>query len=53
MNRFELSGCGILHKNLFVSVNANAEATTLENSSVDVIICAQAFHWFNNDSSIA
>ena len=37
-------------KNLFVSVNANAEATSLENNSVDVIICAQAFHWFNNDA---
>ncbi len=36
-------------KNLFVSVNGKAESTTLENNSVDVIVCAQAFHWFNND----
>jgi SAM-dependent methyltransferase len=39
-----------LAKNLFVSANGKAEATTLENSSVDVIVCAQAFHWFNNDA---
>jgi SAM-dependent methyltransferase len=37
-------------KNLFVSVNGKAEATTLENKSVDVIVCAQAFHWFNNEA---
>lgn len=36
-------------KNLFVSVNGKAESTTLEDSSVDIIVCAQAFHWFNND----
>ena len=36
-------------KKLFISVNGKAEATTLENNSVDVIVCAQAFHWFNND----
>ena len=35
---------------LFVSVDGTAEATTLENNSVDVIVCAQAFHWFNNDA---
>ena len=35
---------------LFVSVNATAEETTLPNKSVDVIVCAQAFHWFNNDA---
>lgn len=37
-------------KNLFVSVNGKAESTILENNSVDVIVCAQAFHWFNNDA---
>lgn len=31
----------------FFSVNGTAEATTLETESVDAIICAQAFHWFN------
>ncbi len=35
---------------LFISVDGKAEATTLENNSVDVITCAQAFHWFNNDT---
>lgn len=35
---------------LFVSVNARAEKTGLESNSVDVVICAQAFHWFNNDA---
>ena len=37
-------------KKLFVSVDGKAETTTLENNSVDVIVCAQAFHWFNNDA---
>jgi SAM-dependent methyltransferase len=36
-------------KALFVSVNAGAENTTLENSGADVIVCAQAFHWFNQE----
>lgn len=30
----------------FVSIDATAEATTLEPSSVDFITAAQAFHWF-------
>ncbi len=37
------------NEKLFVSINATAEETTLPNKSVDVIVCAQAFHWFNND----
>jgi SAM-dependent methyltransferase len=37
-------------KGLFISVDAKAESTTLENESVDLIVCAQAFHWFNNDA---
>lgn len=37
-------------KNLFVSAKGKAESTTLENNSVDVIVCAQAFHWFNNEA---
>jgi SAM-dependent methyltransferase len=36
-------------KGLFVSVDGKAEATKLEDKSVDLIVCAQAFHWFNND----
>ena len=31
----------------FVSVDATAEDTTLERSSVDFITAAQAFHWFD------
>jgi ubiquinone/menaquinone biosynthesis C-methylase UbiE len=34
---------------LFVSIGGKAEDTNLEDQSVDVIVCAQAFHWFNND----
>ncbi|MES2279729.1 MAG: class I SAM-dependent methyltransferase [Bacteroidota bacterium] len=29
------------------SVNGTAEATTLKPGSIDLIVCAQAFHWFN------
>jgi SAM-dependent methyltransferase len=31
----------------FRSVNGSAEATTLSDRSVDFILCAQAFHWFD------
>ncbi len=31
----------------FISINGTAEATTLENSSVDFVISGQAFHWFD------
>lgn len=31
----------------FTSVNGSAEATTLSDSSVDHIMAAQAFHWFD------
>lgn len=37
----------------FVSINATAEETTLENSSVDLIIAGQAFHWFDVSKSKA
>jgi SAM-dependent methyltransferase len=30
----------------FVSVNGSAEATGLDSESVDFIVAAQAFHWF-------
>jgi SAM-dependent methyltransferase len=31
----------------FVSVKATAEATTLPNESIDLIVAGQAFHWFD------
>jgi SAM-dependent methyltransferase len=31
----------------FTSVNATAEATTLPDQSVDIVIAGQAFHWFD------
>src|SRR6202163_1364950 len=30
----------------FVSLNGSAEATTLEDASVDFVTAGQAFHWF-------
>jgi len=37
----------------FVSVEATAEATTIDSSSVDFITAAQAFHWFDRGKSRA
>lgn len=31
----------------FKSINATAEETTLPQKSIDLIVCAQAFHWFD------
>jgi ubiquinone/menaquinone biosynthesis C-methylase UbiE len=33
----------------FRSISGSAESTTLENGSVDFIIAAQSFHWFNQE----
>jgi SAM-dependent methyltransferase len=33
----------------FVPVNGTAEATTLQDSSVEMITAAQAFHWFDGE----
>lgn len=33
--------------NNFISVNARAEATTLETHSIDYVVAGQAFHWFD------
>ncbi len=35
----------------FVSVDGTAENTTLEENSVDFVVAAQAFHWFDNEDS--
>jgi SAM-dependent methyltransferase len=35
----------------FTSIEATAEATTLETESVDFVAAAQAFHWFDRDKS--
>jgi len=35
----------------FNAVNAGAECTELPNESVDMIVCAQSFHWFSNDNT--
>jgi SAM-dependent methyltransferase len=36
----------------FISINGTAEATTLENCSVDLITCAQAAHWFDREKAL-
>lgn len=35
----------------FRSVNGTAEETTLANHSADLVVCAQAFHWFNQEQT--
>jgi SAM-dependent methyltransferase len=35
----------------FVSVDGTSEETTLEDNSIDFIVSAQAFHWFNPEST--
>ncbi len=35
----------------FVSINGSAEGTTLSSNSIDLIISAQAFHWFDRSLS--
>ncbi|MGI8907621.1 MAG: class I SAM-dependent methyltransferase [Candidatus Sumerlaeaceae bacterium] len=37
------------HYSKFHSVDATAERTNLADNSVDAIICAQAFHWFDRN----
>ena len=37
----------LAHHPKFHSVDGNAQATTLPDQSVDFIVAAQAFHWFN------
>jgi len=42
----QLSG----YKN-FNAFNTGAECTELPNESIDLIVCAQSFHWFSNDNT--
>jgi len=37
----------------FSAVDGSAEATTLPAGGIDLIVCAQAFHWFNNEKTKA
>jgi len=32
----------------FTPIGGTAEATTLPGESIDLVVCAQAFHWFND-----
>jgi SAM-dependent methyltransferase len=34
-------------------VNARSDATGLATGSVDLLTCAQSFHWFDNEASVA
>jgi SAM-dependent methyltransferase len=35
----------------FVSVDGTAEATTLPEASIDLVVAAQAFHWFDHEAA--
>lgn len=35
----------------FQAIAGDAEATTLETASVDAVVCAQSFHWFDRDKA--
>jgi ubiquinone/menaquinone biosynthesis C-methylase UbiE len=37
----------------FISVDGTAEATTLADKSVDAVVVAQAFHWFDHAKALA
>jgi SAM-dependent methyltransferase len=37
----------------FTPANGTAEATTLPAKSVDLVVCAQAFHWFDGEKTKA
>ena len=37
--------------NNFIAVDGTADATKLARHSVDLIVCAQAFHWFSNEQT--
>lgn len=35
----------------FIAIEGSAEATTLQDKSVDLIFCGQAFHWFDKENA--
>lgn len=35
----------------FISIDGTAENTTLQQHSIDLVVCAQAFHWFHPDKT--
>jgi SAM-dependent methyltransferase len=37
--------------NSFISIDGTAENTTLQPHSIDLVVCAQAFHWFDPDKT--
>ena len=37
----------------FEVINGNSQNTTLKNESIDIIIAAQAFHWFNKAKTLS
>ncbi|HWT27032.1 MAG TPA: methyltransferase domain-containing protein [Mobilitalea sp.] len=37
----------------FRSINGTAENTTLKANSVDLITCAEAYHWFDNEKTLS
>ncbi|MGC9778152.1 MAG: class I SAM-dependent methyltransferase [Candidatus Heimdallarchaeota archaeon] len=37
----------LLHFSYFISINGQAEQTTLDSNSINVLTVAQAFHWFD------
>lgn len=39
------------HHEGFMSVGGRAEATTLQDESVDIVTCGQAFHWFDRTAT--
>lgn len=46
-NMRQAAEAGFAANKNFVSINGTAEQTTLADNSVDLVIAAQAFHWFN------
>ena len=41
------------HYTNFIPVNSTAGATAIPAGIIDMVVCAQAFHWFNNEETRA